>query len=135
RASWGIGDVSDLRRLQRWAADAGAGVLALNPLHAPGPASPQQPSPYYPSSRCFRSPLYLRVEEVPGAAECGGDIDRLATLGRALLADRHIDRDREWELKREALEACFAQFRGDPEHDAFVADQGPALERYATFCA
>ena len=27
---------------------------------------PQQPSPYFPSSRRFRSPLYLRVEEVDG---------------------------------------------------------------------
>ena len=37
-----------------------AGVLALNPLHAPGPALPQQASPYYPSSRCFRSRLRSR---------------------------------------------------------------------------
>src|SRR5438309_4607687 len=40
QASWGIGDLADLRRLQRWAADAGAGVLAVNPLHAAGPALP-----------------------------------------------------------------------------------------------
>jgi 4-alpha-glucanotransferase len=135
RASWGIGDLADLRRLQRWASELGAGLLAVNPLHAPGPALPQQPSPYYPSSRCFRSPLYLRVEEVPGAAAVGDDIDRLASLGRALLADRRLDRDQVWRLKREALEACFAVFAGDTRFDAFRREQGADLERFATYSA
>jgi 4-alpha-glucanotransferase len=135
QGSWGIGDLADLRRLQRWAADAGAGVLALNPLHAPGPALPQQTSPYYPASRCFRNPLYLRIEEVPGAAAVGEDIDRLAGLGRALLADRHIDRDRVWVLKREALEACFSQFEGDRSYDEYVHEQGEPLLRFAMYCA
>jgi 4-alpha-glucanotransferase len=135
QGSWGIGDLGDLRRLQRWAADSGAGVLAVNPLHAAGPAFPQEASPYYPTSRCFRSPLYLRIEEVPGAPLVGDVIDRLANLGRALDADRHIDRDRVWALKRQALEACFATFAGDRGHDAFVREQGAALQRFATFCA
>jgi 4-alpha-glucanotransferase len=126
--SWGIGDLGDLRSLQGWAAGLGAGVLALNPLHA---AAPGQPSPYYPSSRCFRDPLYLRVEEVPGVA----DIDGVAAQGRALNQDRRIDRVRVWALKRPALEAAFARFAGDPEHDAFVADRGPALSRFALYCA
>jgi 4-alpha-glucanotransferase len=135
QASWGFGDLGDLRRLERWADELGAGVLAVNPLHASGPGRHQQPSPYYPSSRCFRSPLYLRIEEVPGAAAVGDDIDRLASLGRALLADRRIDRDRVWALKREALEACFAVFTGDGHFDAFLADQGLGLRRFATYCA
>jgi 4-alpha-glucanotransferase len=135
QASWGIGDIADLRRLERWAGDLGAGVLAVNPLHAPGPGRHQQSSPYYPSSRCFASPLYLRVEEVPGAAEVGDDIDRLASLGRALLADRRIDRDRVWALKREALEACFAIFPGDPRFEAFAAERGDGLRHFATYCA
>jgi 4-alpha-glucanotransferase len=134
-ASWGIGDLGDLRRLERWADELGAGVLAVNPLHAPGPGRHQQTSPYYPSSRCFRSPLYLRVEEVPGAAAVGDDIDRLASLGRALLTERHIDRDRVWALKREALEACFAVFPGDDRFDAYVAEQGACLQQFATYCA
>jgi 4-alpha-glucanotransferase len=135
QASWGIGDLADLGRLQRWAGDLGAGVLAVNPLHAPGPAVPQQSSPYYPSSRCFRSPLYLRVEEVPGATAVGDDIDRLASLGRALLADRHIDRDRVWALKREALEACFGVFAGDARFDDYLRTQGAELDHFATYCA
>jgi 4-alpha-glucanotransferase len=124
RDSWGIGDLADLRRLQAWAAALGAGVLALNPLHAGGPAQPQQPSPYYPSSRCYRSPLYLRVEEVPGVE----DVEALAAAGRALNDERRIDRDRVWALKREALEAAFARVRPD------VAPDEP-LRRWATYCA
>ena len=66
RDSWGIGDLADLRRLAGWSRRLGAGMCLLNPLHASVPDYPQA-SPYYPSSRCFRNPLYLRVEEVPGA--------------------------------------------------------------------
>jgi 4-alpha-glucanotransferase len=122
--SWGIGDLADLRWLQRWAERQGAGVLALNPLHAAGPALPQQASPYYPSSRCFRNPLFLRIEEVPGVE----DVEALAAQGRALNDDRRIDRDRVWALKREALEAAFARLRPDVERDE-------ALERWARYCA
>ena len=74
RESWGFGDLADLRRLGSWSARAlGAGFLLLNPLHAVSPTTPQQPSPYYPSSRRFLNPLYLRVEEVPGAASAALD--------------------------------------------------------------
>ena len=131
RSSWGIGDLADLRRLQGWAGDRGAGVLALNPLHAAGPALPQQASPYYPTSRCFRNPIFLRVEEVDGVE----DIDGSAVQGRALNDDRRIDRDRVWALKRPALEAAFARFRGDGRFDAFVAEHGEHLQRFATYCA
>ena len=134
RSSWGIGDYGDLRRLAEWAADDGAGVLALNPLHAPGPGLPQQPSPYYPTSRCYRSPIYLRVEAVPGATEAGVDLDRLASEARALNDDRLIDRDRVWDLKREALEACFARSGDDPRFVAFLAEQGEPLQQFATYC-
>ena len=69
--SWGFGDLSDLRRLAAWAADLGAGLLMVNPLVAASPTLPQNPSPYFPTSRRFRNPLYLRIEEVPGAEPPG----------------------------------------------------------------
>jgi 4-alpha-glucanotransferase len=135
RSSWGIGDLADLRRISRWAAGQGAGVLALNPLHAAGPAMPQQPSPYFPATRRYRSPLYLRVEEVPGAAEVATDLERLAAEARALNTDRTIDRDAVWARKREALERCFAVAGDDPAFTAYEAAEGPALLEYATWCA
>lgn len=135
RDSWGMGDLADLRRLSSWAASQGAGVLALNPLHAPGPALPQQPSPYYPSSRRWRNPLYLRVEEVPGAGTLGDELERLAKEGHALLDERRIDRDAVWALKREALERCFEKAGEDPAFADWQASVGDDLRQYATWCA
>src|SRR6187549_414975 len=40
RASWGIGDLADLRQLGRWARRLGAGILLVNPLTAPSPLPP-----------------------------------------------------------------------------------------------
>lgn len=133
--SWGIGDLGDLGRVCRWAGGQGAGVVTINPLHAGGPAPPQQPSPYYPSSRRWRSPLYLRVEDVPGAAGLGAELERLAAAGRALNQHRRIDRDRVWQLKAEALARCFAAFEADPAFDAYLATEGAALQEWSTFCA
>ncbi|MGD9798203.1 MAG: 4-alpha-glucanotransferase [Acidimicrobiia bacterium] len=133
RASWGIGDLADLRRLGGWAAGRGARVLAVSPLHAPGPAHPVDPSPYHPSSRRHLNPLHLRVEEVPGAAGLA-ELGPAAAAGRALLADRRIDRDRVWALKRPALEAAFARSGDDTRLDAFVAGR-PSVTGWATFAA
>src|SRR5205807_1314465 len=129
-ASWGMGDLADLRELGSWSAERGAGMVLLNPLHAPLPGTPQEPSPYYPSSRCWRSPIYIRVEEVPGAAGPAVDLERLAAAGRALNGERRIDRDAVWALKLEALERAWDRFTalssdrdgllGSTAHEAFA---------------
>ncbi|HEX9992792.1 MAG TPA: 4-alpha-glucanotransferase [Acidimicrobiales bacterium] len=134
RTSWGLGDLADLRRIGEWSAGAGAGMLAVNPLHGALPLPAQQPSPYYPSSRRYRNPLYLRVEEVPGAAEVA-DVERLAAAGRGLNGDRRIDRDEVFALKSAALEALWERFPGDPAFDRWLAERGDDLAGYATFCA
>ena len=137
QGSWGIGDLADLRQLAAWSAAAlGAGAVVLNPLHAVLPLVPQEPSPYFPSSRRYRNPLYLRIEEVPGAAEAGLDVERLAAEGRALCAERRIDRDAVLRLKIAALDALWA--RGAGGAAGFVpyrAREGQGLEEFATFCA
>jgi 4-alpha-glucanotransferase len=134
--SWGMGDLGDLRRLSRWsAADLGAGILLVNPLHAASPVLPQQPSPYFPSSRRFRNVLYLRIEEVPGAAAAGIELEPLAAAGRALNRQRRIDRDAIFRLKTQALERLWSRFEGDPVFDGYCHEQGEALRQFATFCA
>ena len=137
RQSWGIGDLGDLATL------AGGpdrpGFVLLNPLHA-APATGD--SPYYPSSRLFRSPLYLRVEAVPETAALdGAERERLAALaaaGRALTRERLLDRVAVWRRKDQALRACWRALSQRPERlAAFQAwrDATPDLEAFASFCA
>ncbi|MGH2446618.1 MAG: 4-alpha-glucanotransferase [Candidatus Limnocylindria bacterium] len=120
--SWGIGDLGDLRDLATWSASAGAGFVSVGPLSAPNPGPHPEPSPYYPSTRRFGNPLYLVTD---GADE----------VGRALNAERLIDRSRVLALKLAALERTWE--RGGFDLAAFEAwrqAQDGALERWATFC-
>ena len=135
--SWGIGDFADLRRLACWSSGNGAGFVLVNPLHAPAPGAEPAPSPYYPSSRCFVNPLYLRVEDVPGAGSLA-EVAPLAEQARALNSERRIDRTRAWAVKSKALEPLFDRFdqgTGAPDLDRYIAGQGWPLDGYTTFCA
>jgi 4-alpha-glucanotransferase len=125
QASWGHGDLADATTIGAWSVRCGGRpLLLLSPLHAPNLASSISPSPYFASSRCFWNPLYLRIADVPGAPTT-----RLADLddaGRARNAERVIDRDAVWALKRQALERIW--WTGgdrtpatDPVLDAFAA--------------
>ena len=135
-ASWGLGDLADLRELGRWSArEFQAGVLLINPLGAAAPSLPQQPSPYFPSSRVYRNLLYLRIEEIPGATEISLDLEHLAAQGKALNSERRIDRDAVFTLKKEALELLWARFSGDSRFDYFCREQGEQLNRFAAYCA
>ena len=133
RKSWGIGDLADLRELGAWSAAAGAGFLAVGPLGAPNPGPEPEPSPYYPSTRRFGSPLHLRIEEVPGAEGIGDELGELAAAGRALNAERRIDRSRVAALKLDALEHIWAAGTDRATFDAWRAERGAALERWAVF--
>jgi 4-alpha-glucanotransferase len=135
-ASWGIGDLADLRRFGEWATGSGDGFALISPLNAVAPVPPIEPSPYLPTSRRWRNPLYLRVEEVPGcAAALGADLDGAVAAGRALNADRQIDRDAVAILKLAALERIAAVQAPSAEFLAWRHEQGEDLERFALFCA
>ena len=112
KGSWGIGDLGDLADLAEWSRTLGAGTLMINPLHASGSQRSHQPSPYFPSSRCARDLLYLRIEDIEGASEVRVNLDDLASVGRALNDERIIDRTRIQEIKVEALERIWMASRG-----------------------
>jgi 4-alpha-glucanotransferase len=133
RASWGMGDLTDLRTLVSDAASMD-GVVLINPLHAVARHLPQEPSPYYASSRCFRNPLYLRVEEVPGAPELD-DLEGVSKAGRALNSQPRIDRNEIYRLKMSALERLWARFPGDPAFVSYQKEMGAPLEDFAAFMA
>jgi len=137
-SSWGHGDLGDLAELARWTASLGGGVVMVNPLHASHPGVPQQPSPYFATSRIWRSVLYLRVADIPGATGAGLELAALDDAGRALGGDR-INRDAVYDLKQQALRALYERWRARPDDaPGFVAwrdQQGASLERFAVWCA
>lgn len=137
RDSWGIGDLRDARRVGQWTSSEGsAGRIMLNPLHAPRPGPSPQPSPYFASSRIFRNPLYICVDEVPGA---DGVAEVSTQRQRALAANerRIVDHGLVWGAKGTALQAIWARQAADPATaegvDAFLADQ--LNMRYVRDCA
>ena len=136
--SWGIGDLGCAAALGRWARRAGADFLLLNPLHAAAPILPQQPSPYSPASRRFRSPLCLRVPYLDGAARAGADLEPLARAAADLNLGPRIDRDAVWRLLAPAAALCHAAAGADgpdPALDAWADAQGPTLRRFALWSA
>lgn len=130
-SSWGIGDLADLRALREWAQGDGAGFLLVNPLHAVAPTFPQEDSPYLPATRRFRNPVYLAVEDVPGARDV--DLSALASAGRRLNDSRFIDRDEVWRLKLHALELIFGAGTDRPEFESWRAVQGRALQDFSVW--
>lgn len=133
-ASWGVGDLADLRSLGQWSSQVGARVVLVNPLDAVVGRTPRPASPYMPSSRRFLDRLYLRIEDVPGAEVLADRRD--ATQAALRDGDGRIDRDTVIAAKDRALAAIFAEAPGagaEPGFAAFRTERGPALERFATF--
>lgn len=132
--SWGMGDFADLRELVRWSRDLGAEMALVNPVLAVSPTLPQQPSPYYPASRRFLNPIYLRVEEVPGAEEVSDRLPAAVRAGRALNRRDVIDRDAVWRLKVEVLKVIWGRAAPPEEFERWRRSQGPALSEFAAWC-
>lgn len=144
--SWGYGDFADLKRLGRWAKQSGAGMLMLNPLTAAAPVTPIEASPYFPSSRRFLSPLYLRIELVPGAELLGGELEGAAAARQALNSRRRIDRDAVFRLKMNSLQQIYQRWSAAADEsdrfaeqrrqfEAYGRQQGQPLETFAVYCA
>ncbi|OBF74262.1 4-alpha-glucanotransferase [Mycobacterium sp. 852002-51613_SCH5001154] len=132
--SWGIGDLGDLREFMNWTvAEHGAGAVLLNPLSAPGPTHPVQPSPYTPSSRRFANPLALRVEDLDAYRRADPDTRAEVDALRVSATTERIDHDLVWAAKRSALELLWrAEGRPSPL-DGSAA--GTGLRDWATYCA
>jgi 4-alpha-glucanotransferase len=135
RRSWGVGDLGDLGRLA--AGPDRSGFVLLSPLHA-APATSD--SPYYPSSRRFRDPIYVEVEAVPELRALSGDererFERLAEDGRGLTASRLVDRPAVWRCKDQALRICWEALGRDPERLAAFErwrTATPDLDQFAVF--
>jgi 4-alpha-glucanotransferase len=135
RESWGIGDLADLEQLVRWTSDHNGGVVLVNPLHAVAPGVPVQPSPYYPASRRWTNPVYLRVERTAAYANAPDDVRRHVDGLRVTSVGDRIDRDAAWTAKLSALELLWSE-RAVPAGTVPDLDGiDPALRDFATWCA
>lgn len=134
RSSWAMGDYADLRTVVTRSAADGAGAVLLNPLHAETPVVPINPSPYSPSSRRFRSALYLHVEDVPEYTGAPADVRAAVDALRPEAEPDRIPRDPVWEAKLAALELLWPLHRAQ-DLQAWREQQGQPLEEFAVFCA
>lgn len=131
-----MGDLEDLRAFGQWTRKAfGTDFTLVNPLGASLPCAPQEPSPYFPSSRLYLNPLYLRVDRLRGVRTDGAGLEALDQAGRDLNRQRLVDRDAVWALKSRALERLWRRFGGDPRWDRFRREQGRLLEQFGVFNA
>jgi len=133
--NWGIGDFGDLRTIVKIAADSGASVVGLNPLHALFLDRPAMASPYAPNSRLFLNPLYIAVD----AIDDGHDFPQLADEVAAVRGTDLVDYRRVAQLKVAALRLAYDRFllrRSDEEtagFEEFRAVRGDSLRRFACF--
>lgn len=143
RGSWGIGDLADLADLTTLFGEQGADFFQINPMHAAEPVAPMTHSPYLPVTRRFVNPIYIRPEAIPEVAyltgpqrslvEWAGEEERANSL-----RNEHLNRDRSWKAKAEALEIIFSVPRSIARASAFErfrAREGQGLEDFALWCA
>ncbi len=89
----------------------------------------------------WRNPLYLAVEQLPGADALGDELTLLANAGRALNRSRIIDRDAVFRLKRVAFDRLFDAWSAEASNDersgfsSFCTSHGDDLRRFTTYCA
>lgn len=133
--NWGIGDFTDLARMCAIAADAGAALVGINPLHASHRTDPEAASPYAPTSRRFLNWLAIDVEALPEASDpdVRHYIESVGDDLEALRARPLVDYTGVAMVKAPALKLCFAVLAGAriESFNAFVAGAGDALSRFA----
>ena len=144
--NWGFGDFGDLGALLRACASAGGAFVGVNPLHAI-PNRGLAITPYSPSSRLYRSVLYLEVEAVPEWFACSAARARVAERAfaarlDALRAADVIDHGAVLDAKLPVLRDLFATFcvqRNAGENArstafaAFARREGALLRDFATW--
>jgi 4-alpha-glucanotransferase len=145
--NWGMGDFTDLRTLMDWAGEHGAATVGVNPLHALFLDTPEDASPYSPSSRRFLNPLYIDATAVPDYAESAearlfASTPSISDVVNAARARGIVDYTAVARTKLAVLERLYRHFRNahggemDPRGRAyrtFVKEAGIDLHRFALF--
>lgn len=136
----GFGDFGALRELAVAAAEQGADMLAISPVHAMYTAQPERSSPYSPSNRLFLNVLYAAPGSVLGQdammrALSGVEPAELTALDGLDL----IDWPAAAAIRLRVLRALHAEFERSgavsqrARYAQFCEDRGQALRDHATF--
>jgi len=136
----GFGDFGALRELAVAAAEQGADMLAISPVHAMYTAQPERSSPYSPSNRLFLNVLYAAPASVLGQeamvrALSGVELAELSALDGLDL----IDWPAAAAIRLRVLRALHAEFSRSgavsqrARYGQFCEDRGQALRDHAIF--
>ncbi len=136
----GFGDFGALRELAVAAAEQGADMLAISPVHAMFAAQPERSSPYSPSNRLFLNVLYAEPASVLGQEAMQRALsgiepaDLTALDGMAL-----IDWPAAAAIRLQVLRTLHAEFAAQggvsqrARYAQFCADRGQTLRDHAIF--
>lgn len=141
--SWGVGDVSDLRRLGDFVRGLGAAAVGLLPIYPAFLDEPFEPSPYAPVTRLGWNELHLDVEALPeiDAAPKARALLRSPALRaelRRLRAAPLVDQRGAMRAKRRVLEAVAQAIFDACADTPALADfeqKHPVVRDYARFRA
>ncbi|MDR0489051.1 MAG: 4-alpha-glucanotransferase [Propionibacteriaceae bacterium] len=142
-SSWGVGDFVDLAEIAVWAKfQHNADFILINPTHAAEVTEPLNASPYYPSTRRYINPIYIRPERIQEYATGSQETREAVHQHRHVayttaMAGTQIDRDLVWCEKKPALQAIFSEglrIGRKIEFEAFIKAEGEVLKQYATWC-
>jgi 4-alpha-glucanotransferase len=134
--SCGAGEFADLVPLGRWCVEAGLDFIQLLPVNDTGGNS----SPYSAISAFALHPLYLRLQDMPGAAPFAGEIDRFRAESdaRARVASGRLAYRATLEFKRSIVQrVCEANAPAIGKDEAFRGwrEANPWVIAYAVFAA
>ncbi|NND91631.1 MAG: 4-alpha-glucanotransferase [Granulosicoccus sp.] len=145
--NWGIGDFTDLFNTIELAADLGADVVGINPLHALFLHQPERASPYGPSSRLFLNPFYIDVEQLDDfnslskSDQSNSILPAISTLN-TLRSTEFVDYSAMARAKLPVLEDLFDIFTLNhlatnsnraQTFRRFLTQQGSSLQKFALF--
>ena len=129
---WRVGEYPDLVPFARFCAAAGAGLVQILPVNDTG----SQSSPYSALSAFALHPLYIRVRDLPEAADAPGALAALDRFAAEAAPGERFPYDACLEAKLTALRAVYVASRSriaaDPDLSSFIADNA-WVKAYSVF--
>ncbi|NND85230.1 MAG: 4-alpha-glucanotransferase, partial [Acidimicrobiia bacterium] len=132
-ASMGVGEFADLAPFAEWASGCGIDLIQILPINDTTNEHAWADSyPYDPISVHALHPLYLRVQDLPGADEAA---DVIADHATQLNAEPEVAYEKVMASKLILLRQLYTGASDHADAEAFAAREWEWLGPYATWCA